>query len=135
MKTEVAVTQKWYNRTWREQKTFKFSRKVKRLAKHTGLLYSSDCTMWFMELWQWPLLLQTHTQCNMHWGVLWVFSAAEVGKFMIIHSLIHNGGKSASFCICCITKRFQKAWTACTRLQVKQHKYRIVNMRLLQVLK
>lgn len=37
--------------------------------------------------------------------------------------------------VCCIIKRFQEAWAACTRLQVKQRKYKIVSMRLLQILK
>lgn len=59
---------------------------------------------------------------------------ANLGN-MIIHSLIHGGGNSASLYNCCITKRFQEGWAEYTRLQVKWWKYKIVSMRLLQVLK
>lgn len=59
---------------------------------------------------------------------------ANLGN-MTIHSLICGGGNSASLYTCCITKRSQKAWAEYTRLQVKWWKYKIVSMRLLQVLK
>lgn len=75
-------------------------------SKH---IHNATCTVVFYEYFQ----LQE-----------WANSASMI--------LIHDGGKSVSFCICCINKRSQKAWAVqgyrSSGKSIKQyivHKYKI----------